>query len=153
MIHVVSAVLIKNGRVFFQQRPEDKDLAFCFETPGGKIEPDESHHAAIRRELKEELGFVIGRIAERPLWEGEVPLKHKENVFLYYYRVFDWKGDPQPLEKQGFGWFTTNEIVGLTVTPGNELAMLKVCEEATVSLHHQPCHCGRCPDPPIGRGE
>ncbi len=149
MIHVVSAVLVKNGRVFFQQRPEDKDLAFHWETPGGKIEAGESHHGAIRRELKEELGFQIGLIAERPLWEGEVRLNHKANVFLHYYRVFDWVGDPQPLEKQGFGWFTTKEIAGLTVTPGNELAMLKVCEEAASSLHPQPCHCGKCPTPQL----
>jgi 8-oxo-dGTP diphosphatase len=124
----------KNGRVFFQQRPEGKDFAFSFETPGGKREGNESHHDAVRRELREELGLQIGAISEQSIWSGEVPLPGRPSIFLVACRVLEWKGDPKPLDGQpGFGWFTTDEIVGLEMTPGNKSYMLKLCELMTAA--------------------
>ena len=45
-----------DGQVLFAQRPPGKAYAGYREFPGGKIEPDESSHAALVRELQEELG-------------------------------------------------------------------------------------------------
>jgi len=45
--------------VLIAQRPPGKHLALKWEFPGGKLEPGESPEAAIRREIREELGCEI----------------------------------------------------------------------------------------------
>mgnify|MGYP002625345922 CR=1 FL=1 len=56
--HVVAAIIIRDGAVFATQRGygEWKDW---WEYPGGKVEPGESHEAALVREIREELDTEI----------------------------------------------------------------------------------------------
>src|SRR4051812_2315806 len=104
MIEVVSAVVVKDGRMLLAQRPLGKDYTYCWETPGGKIDgPHESHHDAVRRELFEELGLEVGEIHQNALWSGEVALEGRKSIFLLFYVVHDWTGLPVPRERQGFG--------------------------------------------------
>jgi A/G-specific adenine glycosylase len=58
-IEVVVAVIEKDGRVLLQERPAGGLLAGLWEFPGGKVEPGESLTAALRREIREELGAEI----------------------------------------------------------------------------------------------
>jgi len=58
-IEVAVAVIEKNGRVLLQERPAGGLLAGLWEFPGGKVEPGESLIAALRREIREELGVEI----------------------------------------------------------------------------------------------
>ena len=46
------AIIIKNNKILFQKRKQDKFWAL----PGGKIRIDETGEEAIKRELNEELG-------------------------------------------------------------------------------------------------
>ncbi len=61
-IEVVVAVIEKDGRVLLQERPAGGLLAGLWEFPGGKVEPGEGLTAALRREIREELGAEIGDI-------------------------------------------------------------------------------------------
>ncbi len=61
-IEVVVAVIEKNGRVLLQERPAGGLLAGLWEFPGGKVEPGEGLTAALRREVREELGVEIGEV-------------------------------------------------------------------------------------------
>lgn len=61
-IEVVVAVIEKDGRVFLQERPAGGLLAGLWEFPGGKVEPGEGLTAALRREIREELGAEIADI-------------------------------------------------------------------------------------------
>ena len=70
-IEVVAAVVLgPDGRFLLGQRPAGKVYAGYWEFPGGKVEPGESPLAALKRELREELGDVLlqvlfqARIAE-----------------------------------------------------------------------------------------
>jgi A/G-specific adenine glycosylase len=63
-IEVVVAVIEKDGQVLIQKRPEKGLLAGLWEFPGGKVEPGESRPAALKREIREELGCEI-RLARR----------------------------------------------------------------------------------------
>jgi 8-oxo-dGTP diphosphatase len=104
MINVVGAVLIKENHIILARRSSSlKNFPNLFEFPGGKIEKDETHEQALKRELKEELDIDVeisdistfkdnnsshtieknGKIINLTLfiikkWEGE--LKIKENI-------------------------------------------------------------------------
>ena len=57
----VVAAIIENphGQLLIAERPPNKAWAGYWEFPGGKIEPGESHEAALLRELREELGLDL----------------------------------------------------------------------------------------------
>lgn len=58
-IHVVGAIIVKEGRVLCAQRGPGRNLAYMWEFPGGKIEQGETAHQALARELKEELRVEV----------------------------------------------------------------------------------------------
>jgi 8-oxo-dGTP diphosphatase len=99
---VVAAVIYdREGRVLIAQRPAGKALAGCWEFPGGKIEDGESGAAALRRELREELGLQVG--AMRPVFElrHEYPERHVE---LSVWEVEQYAGVPAGCEGQSLRW-------------------------------------------------
>ena len=55
-IRVVAAVVWREGRLLFTQRPPGGPIGLQWEFPGGKIEPGETPEQAVRREVAEELG-------------------------------------------------------------------------------------------------
>lgn len=130
MIEVVSAVIIREGRILLTQRLANKDFPFTWECPGGKVDGNESHHDAIRRELYEELGLdELGGICNTALWCSEfggIRTSDGSEIFLLMYRV-DLVSDPSPVEGQGIGWFTANEMRRLTLAPGNKRALESIC--------------------------
>jgi 8-oxo-dGTP diphosphatase len=121
-------VIIRDGRILLTQRKATQDFPFCWESPGGKVEGDESHHAALSRELKEELGLVGLAMKEIPLWSGSIDRQRPEDgkAFVHLYRVFDTYESvvqkPRPLEGQGIGWFDDAELGALLLAPANNCA-------------------------------
>jgi A/G-specific adenine glycosylase len=61
-IDVVVAVIERRGRFLLQERPAGGPLAGLWEFPGGKVEPGESLTAALRREIREEIGVGVERV-------------------------------------------------------------------------------------------
>jgi 8-oxo-dGTP diphosphatase len=59
---VVAAVMVRDSRVLICQRTAEQAFPLQWEFPGGKVEAGEELAAALRRELREELGIeaVIG---------------------------------------------------------------------------------------------
>src|SRR5437868_15345806 len=58
MRKVVAAIIVReDGKILICQRSKDQPLSLKWEFPGGKIEPGEEPHAALARELDEELGI------------------------------------------------------------------------------------------------
>lgn len=58
-IIVCAAIILHCDRVLLTLRPADKQLGGYWEFPGGKLEPGESPHQALHRELREELDISI----------------------------------------------------------------------------------------------
>jgi len=57
MIEVVAAIIEKDGLIYCFKKGKAKFdyLSFKYEFPGGKIEPNELHEDALKREIDEEL--------------------------------------------------------------------------------------------------
>ena len=138
---VVSAVMIRDGRVFLTQRREDQSYPMLLETPGGKVEPGEDPRMALKRELSEELAFpralslpYVGyedftffEVAQDPIFVAEFGAGDIEGssgpfrVSFYVVRLAEgaW---PVGAEGQGSGWFDIPAMRSLKMLPGNEQA-------------------------------
>ncbi|MDP2132136.1 MAG: Nudix family hydrolase [Sulfuritalea sp.] len=82
-----------------------------WEFPGGKIEPGETPHAALVRELHEELGIEVLRAD--PWLRREHAYEHA-HVRLNFFRVREWRGALQDHVHSALAWQRAD---GLTVAP------------------------------------
>ena len=58
-IEVALGVLMDDGRVLIQKRPDEGLMAGLWEFPGGKLEKEETPEQALKREFQEELGIMV----------------------------------------------------------------------------------------------
>src|SRR5712691_9866651 len=63
-IIVTAAVIERDGCFLVTRRQKGVHLEGCWEFPGGKIDPHETHAAALKREIREELDadVDVGRL-------------------------------------------------------------------------------------------
>lgn len=115
MIVVVAAVIEANHHFLVTRRPRGVHLAGLWEFPGGKIDSDESHAAALRRELKEELNVDVD-IGER-LYHT-VHAYDDRSVELHFYRC-GLKSEPRPLLGQQMRWVAREELRSLGFPPAD----------------------------------
>jgi 8-oxo-dGTP diphosphatase len=114
-ITVVAAVIERNERFLVTRRPTGVHLAGLWEFPGGKIDPDESHHAALKRELREELDADI-EVGELTFATTHPYLDR--NVALYFYRC-TLLGSARPLLGQEMRWVARPELPLLDFPPAD----------------------------------
>lgn len=133
-IEVVAGIYVRNRRILLQQRPPTKDFPFSWECPGGKRNLEdgcESRHDTLRREWKEELDLRVGAmsthvVASTQFQKGEMGMTRA--VHLVFFHVWEAFGTLRPLEEQGFGWFTSEEMIRLQLTPGNARMFERIAE-------------------------
>jgi len=112
------ALVDADGRVLLAQRPEGKPMAGLWEFPGGKIEPNESPEAALKREMREELGINICDHCAAPL----TFVSHRYEAFhllMLLYVCRKWDGIPTPLEGQKLAWKYPKEMASLPMPPAD----------------------------------
>jgi 8-oxo-dGTP diphosphatase len=98
VVPVAAGVLLgPDGAVLLADRPAGKAYAGYWEFPGGKIEEGESVEHALARELAEELHITVVESLPWLVFDFDYPHAY---VRLYFRRVFEWSGTPQPLEGQ-----------------------------------------------------
>ncbi|MBS35812.1 MAG: thiamine phosphate synthase superfamily [Thiotrichales bacterium] len=106
-LHVVAGVVARGGQVFLARRPAHLHQGGLLEFPGGKLESGESAHAALKRELQEEIGITANTL--EPLIRIPHDYSDKQ-VLLDVWRVADWSGEPHGKEGQQAGWFRFDEL-------------------------------------------
>ncbi len=112
---VVAAVIENTGQFLVTRRQPGVHLEGMWEFPGGKIDPGETHEAALRRELLEELGVEaeVGACLHRT--EHAYP---DRNVELHFYRCTP-KGTPRPALGQEMRWVPRDKLRSLGFPPAD----------------------------------
>jgi 8-oxo-dGTP diphosphatase len=102
VVDVAVGVLMQaDDQFLLTSRPEGKVYAGYWEFPGGKLEAGETVEEALRRELQEELGIVIG---QAQIWKTQMVDYPHALVRLHFCKVWDWQGDLQMREAQTHAW-------------------------------------------------
>ncbi|MBX9716800.1 MAG: NUDIX domain-containing protein [Burkholderiaceae bacterium] len=131
----VGVLIDAEGRFLMTSRPEGKVYAGYWEFPGGKLEAGESVEDALRRELQEELGIVIGAVLP---WQVELVDYPHALVRLHFCKVHAWSGDFEMREQQAMSWQTLPVEV-VPVLPGT----IPVLRWFAAERHHAgPTHSG-----------
>lgn len=115
MIDVVSAVIVRNGRLLLTQRAPEQDAPWLWHCPAGKCEGPESWEDAAIRETREELG-LDGDVRVLRNEQGNVQpvtelVFEDRNIAWYAVDIGDHK--PLPIEGVGVGWFDTASLLML----------------------------------------
>lgn len=105
LLVVAAAIMNDKGEVLLAERPEGKQLAGHWEFPGGKVEAGESPEAALRRELKEELGIDVQVSDMHPLTFLSHPYPQFEfHLLMPTWLIRKWSGKPEALEHKNLHW-------------------------------------------------
>jgi 8-oxo-dGTP diphosphatase len=109
-VRVACALIERDGRVLVARRPPGKALALKWEFPGGKIEARETGAAALRREIREELGVEIETGRALPA------ITHDYGAFAITLVPFVCRlvaGEPHPHEHVEVRWCAPEEVAAL----------------------------------------
>jgi 8-oxo-dGTP diphosphatase len=115
-LHVVAAVVERDGCFLVTRRQAGVHLAGLWEFPGGKVADGESHQAALRREMLEELDTDV---EVRDAVSTAAHAYGDRHVTLYFYRC-DLTGTPRPLLGQEMRWVPRAELRSLGFPPADE---------------------------------
>jgi len=115
-IHVVGAIIQRDGKILCAQRGDKKTLAYKWEFPGGKIEQGESPEAALKRELQEEMAceIAVGEQADHTVYEYDFGIVHLTTFFCTLV-----KGEPQLSEHVAMKWLKPADIASLDWAPAD----------------------------------
>jgi mutator protein MutT len=111
---VLAAVVARDDRLLVGRRPAHKRHGGLWEFPGGKVEPGEDDHAAMARELLEELDVLLLRL-------GDVRfVRHDDGApFEIVFRDVHIQGEPVAVEHEAVGWFTLDELRAMPLAPSD----------------------------------
>ncbi len=115
-VAVVAAVIEHDGRFLITRRQDGVHLAGLWEFPGGKVGAGESHAAALRREILEELDTDI---AVHDLVLETSNSNQDRTVTLFFYRC-DLLGTPRPMIGQEMEWIPRVELSSLLFPPADD---------------------------------
>lgn len=124
-IIVAAAVVIETGRVLISQRKKGSHLAGAWEFPGGKVQTGEDPRAALKRELREELGIEceVGGPVEVTLHAYP-----EQPVLLLFFEARRLPGSPAPraLDVADFRWATEEELKPAEFPPADVMVLARV---------------------------
>ena len=123
---VTAAVIERDGAYLVTRRQAGVHLEGCWEFPGGKCEPGESHAACLARELVEELG-VGADVGDEIL---SVTHAYSDRVVELHFMRCRLTGTPVPQLGQEMQWIGRHELRTLPLPPADaELVELLTRDE------------------------
>jgi mutator protein MutT len=113
---VVAAVIEHANRFLLTRRQEGVHLAGHWEFPGGKVGAGETHAAALRREIIEELDADI--VVHDLVLETSHTYPER-TVTLFFYRC-DLLSTPKPMLGQEMEWIARGHLSSLQFPPADD---------------------------------
>jgi 8-oxo-dGTP diphosphatase len=107
-IEVVAGLIFRRGKILACQRKSKGSFPLKWEFPGGKIEKGETYAAALRRELREELGIDIKVATEVLQYEHRYPGECE--VQLHFFRIGDYRGEIQNFVFERLKWLAVDDL-------------------------------------------
>ena len=105
---VVAGILCNaNHQILITDRLRARSMQDYWEFPGGKVECGESPHAALCRELAEELGINELEFEHLQQIEHDYPDLY---VTVDFFIVSAWQGTPTGIEGQRLQWVDAQEL-------------------------------------------
>lgn len=115
-VTVVGAVIVRDGQVLCAQRGPGAQEGL-WEFPGGKVEPGESPAAALRREIREELGCDI------TVGDEVTTTTHAYDAVTVtlttYWCTLEDDVEPRPHEHAALDWRPPHDLVALIWAPAD----------------------------------
>lgn len=112
------AAIVVEERILLLRRLTAPE-AGCWGLAGGKIDLFETADDAMRREVMEELGIVVGA-AELLCFVDQIDRAGGTHWVAPIYRVLDFTGTPcnrEPAKHEGPGWFALDALPDALTTP------------------------------------
>ena len=122
---VVAAVIEDRDRFLVTRRQAGVHLAGMWEFPGGKIDPQETHEHALKREMREELDVDVD--VDQLVFDVAHDYPDR-TVALFFYRC-RLKGEPRPLLGQEMQWVERSRLGTLGFPPADE-ALIRMLTRA-----------------------
>jgi len=113
---VVAAVIEHANRFLVTRRQDGVHLAGHWEFPGGKVAAGETHAAALRREIIEELDADV---VVHDLVLETTHTYPERTVTLFFYRC-DLLGTPKPMLGQEMEWIPRAQLSSRTFPPADD---------------------------------
>ena len=116
-LRVVAAEVERNGQFLITQRREQAIFPLYWEFPSGKVEPNESDEAALKRELAERLGVEV-RVGARTM---SVQQEHDDYILLFYVYQCELPSDqiPRALKVLDWRWIHPHEMAAYPFPPAD----------------------------------
>ena len=124
---VCAAVVCQADKILITKRPADKPHGGLWEFPGGKLDPGESPHHSLRRELREELAI---RIEVGPILETVYHHYDWGAVLILAYLCRWRSGDLHHLEVADHRWLHPAELCQYPLLPADQPLRLTLEEWA-----------------------
>jgi len=133
-VEVAAAVITRpDGSFLLGQRAPDTFYAGYWEFPGGKVEPGETAHAALVRELQEELGITVHRAHP---WITREHLYEHAHVRLHFFEVCDWSGTPNDHVHSALEWQQADALSVSPMLPANGPILKSLRLPRTMGVTH-----------------
>lgn len=126
-IHVVAAIIYNSARdqVLIARRPDHLHQGGLWEFPGGKVEVKEIPLQALQRELQEELAISINQASAKWLFDVAHDYRDK-TVYLEFWEVFEFVGDPIGNEKQDILWVSLHDLANYEFPEANKAVVTQL---------------------------
>lgn len=99
---------------------------------GGKLEAGETPEECIRREIREESGYIARDLEFRGMlyfyYEGE------ESETIYVYSCSDFAGEQKECSEGELAWIPSDKILSLSLWEGDRPFLTKMLEEDTAEF-------------------
>ena len=124
-IIVTAAVIGRDDAFFVTRRLVGTHLEGCWEFPGGKCEPGESHTACLVREIQEELAADVHVGPEI----FNVTHDYPDRIVELHFFECVLSGEPQALLGQEMRWVRREDLQTLEFPPADEELIRRLTEE------------------------